>query len=218
MKKRIAIGFALLILLSTITSQQKIVISTFNLKEIKIENNFLLKDKDIKRLLIPIYGKNLIFLKYTEIEKALMQNSYIESFNIKKKYPHTLKIKIFEKKPIAVLINKNKRFYLSEKIDLIKFDDLKSYQNLPLVFGNREKFKIFYEDLKKINFPLKLITKYTLYKSNRWDLETINKKMIKLSSNNYTKNLKHYLDLRDQDNFKKYKVFDYRIRNQIILK
>ena len=35
-----------------------------------------------------------------------MQNDFIESFQMKKKYPNTLKIKINEKKPIAILINK----------------------------------------------------------------------------------------------------------------
>ena len=85
MKKRTVIAIALLILLTTITSQQKIVISKFNLKKIDIENNFLLEDKDIKKLLASIYNKNLIFLKNTEVQTALMQNSFIESFNIKKK-------------------------------------------------------------------------------------------------------------------------------------
>ena len=85
MKKRIVIGLGLLILLTTITSQQKIVISKFNLKEINIENNILTKKKDIKKLLFPIYNKNLIFLENSEIKKALMQNSFIESFEIKKK-------------------------------------------------------------------------------------------------------------------------------------
>ena len=35
-----------------------------------------------------------------------MKISFIDSFNIKKIYPNTLKIEIFEKKPIAILINK----------------------------------------------------------------------------------------------------------------
>ena len=116
MKKRLVIALLLLILLTTINPQQKIVISKFNLKTIIIENNSLLEDKDIKNLLLPIYDRNLVFLKNTEIKKALIQNSFIESFNIKKKYPSTLKIQIFEKKPIAVLI--------SEKIHLNEFKNL----------------------------------------------------------------------------------------------
>ena len=82
--------------------------SKFNVNEIIIENNILINDKDIKELLSSIYNKNLIFLDNKEIEDALLQNSFIETFNIKKKYPNTLKIKIFEKKPIAILFKKTK--------------------------------------------------------------------------------------------------------------
>ena len=86
MKKKIVIAVALLILFSTITSQKNIqIFSKFNLQEIQIENNLILKEADLKELLIPIYNKNLLFLSYAEIEKLLMQNSFIESFNIKKK-------------------------------------------------------------------------------------------------------------------------------------
>ena len=49
MKKRSIIAFILLILLTTITSKQKIIISKFNIKEIKIENNILIKSEDIKK-------------------------------------------------------------------------------------------------------------------------------------------------------------------------
>ena len=218
MKRRTIIAVVLLILLTTITSQQKIVISKFNITTIKIENNSLLQKKDIKQLLLPIYNKNLIFLKNKEIEIALMQNSFVESFIIKKIYPNTLKIKIFEKKPIAILLNKKNKFYLSEKIDLIKFINLKNYKNLPHIIGNKDDFKIFYDDLKKINFPTDKIKKYILYETNRWDIETIDKKIIKLPNKDYIESLQSYLDLKKKSEFKKYDVFDYRINNQLILR
>ena len=85
MKKRIIIAIALLVLLTTISSKHEIVITKFNLEEIKIENNSIIKEKEIKKLLFPIYNKNLLFLSNYEIEKALNQNSFIESFKIKKK-------------------------------------------------------------------------------------------------------------------------------------
>ena len=218
MKKRLVIASFLLILLSTISSEQSFVISKFNLKKIKIENNFLLKESDIKNLLIPFYDKNLIFLKNIEIQQALMQNSFIESFKIKKKYPSTLKIKIFEKRPIALLFDKENKFYLSEKIDLIQFKDIPNYQNLPYIYGNKDDFKIFYNNLKKTNFPLDTIKKYILHETNRWDLETKNNKIIKLPSKNYIKSLESYLNLKNKNGFGKYELFDYRIRNQLILK
>ena len=218
MKNRLVIAIALLTLLTTISLQQKIFFSKFNIKKIIIENNFLLKEKNIKKSLVPIYNKNLILLKNMEVKKILMQNSFIDSFNIKKRYPNTLKIKIFEKKPIAILLNDKKKFYLSEKIDLIDYRNLPNYKNLPYVFGNKDEFKILYNNLTKINFPINRIKKFTFYETKRWDLETIKNDVIKLPSKNYLKSLESYLDLKKANNSKNYKIFDYRINNQLILK
>ena len=218
MKKRTVIAVTLLILLTTITSNQKISVSKFKLKEINVENNFLIKEENIKKSLEGIYGKNLFFIKNEEIKNILTRNSLVEGFKITKRYPNKLRIKIFEKKPIAILQNKKKRFYLSEKIDLIEFKDLPDYQNLPYVFGNKDEFEIFYNNLIEINFPFNQIKKYTLYETNRWDLLTKNNNIIKLPSKNYIESLKNYLNLQNKNDFKKYKIFDYRINNQLILK
>ena len=83
-ENRIIIAITLFILLSTVSSQQKIVFSQFKLKEIYIENNFLIKEQEIKDLLLPIINKNLIFLNHKDIKEILISNSLIESFNIKK--------------------------------------------------------------------------------------------------------------------------------------
>ena len=112
-----------------------------------------------------------------------------------------MKIKIFEKKPIAILIVKKRKFYLSDKIDLIEFKNIKDFENLPLIFGNKDEFKVFYENLKSIDFPFELIKKYTLYNSKRWDLETINKKTIRLPIKNYNIKLINYLSIKDEKNF-----------------
>ena len=217
MKKRTIIAIILLILLTTITSKNEINFSKFNLNKIIIKNNSLIKEEEIKKSLISIYDKNLIFLDNKEIEQKLMKNGYIESFYIKKKYPNTLEIKIIEKKPIAILFF-NKKFYLSEKIELINFKRIKEYENLPYIFGNKDDFKIFFFELKKINFPISQIKKFTLFETKRWDLETFDNKVIKLPIDNYSQSLENYLNLIDKDIFKKYKLFDYRIGNQLILK
>tara|TARA_B100001057_G_C22696875_1_gene890077 strand:- start:417 stop:1073 length:657 start_codon:yes stop_codon:yes gene_type:complete len=218
MKKRLVIAISLLVLLTTINSQNTFAISKFNVKKIIVENNSLLKDEDIKNLLIPVYNQNLFFLKNIDVKKALLKNSFIESFNIKKKYPNTLKIRIFEKKPIALLFNEKKKFYLSERIDLIEFKNLPNYKDLPYVYGNKDDFKIFYDNLKKINFPLDTIEKYTLYETKRWDLEIKNNKIIKLPTKKYIESLKSYLSLKSKNSFEKYEIYDYRIGSQLILK
>ena len=114
------------------------------------------------------------------------------------------------------MINKKKN-YISEKIELIEFKEIPIFKDLPYVFGNIEEFKLFYFNLKKTNFPLNEIKKYILFESNRWDLEIKNKKIIKLPSKNYNE-YNQFLDLKKYENFSTYKVFDYRIKNQVIIK
>ena len=218
MKSHKIIALILLILLSTITINEKLTISKFDLKEIKIENNLIIKEEDLKRSLKSIYNKNLIFLKNKEIEKLLIKNTLIDSFNIKKKFPNTLEIQIFEIKPIAILINKKEKFYISQKINLIEFDNLPDYQNLPQIFGNIENFKIFFKDLKKVNFPFNQIKRLSLYEAGRWDLETLDDKTIRLPTKNYINSLKNYLSIKNKDNFRKYRIFDYRVNETLILK
>ena len=218
MKKRAIIAISLLLLLTTITSQQTIIITKLKLKQINIENNILVAEDDLKKLLAPIYERNLIFLSYIEIERILMQNSFIESFEIKKIYPNTLKIRIFEKKPIAILVDKKKKYLLSDKIDLIDYQILKINKNLPMVVGKQKDFKILYSNLKNIDFPFDMISKYILFDSGRWDLVTKNKKIIKLPNKRYNRSLKNYVNNNNKRSFKNYKVFDYRIKGQLILK
>ena len=218
MKKRLIIALALLVLFSTYKPQKLFLSSKFNIEEIKIENNFILNDKEIKKDLAFLYNKNIIFLKISNVAKILKKKNFIDSFEIKKIYPNKLKIKIYEKKPIAILQNKDKKFYISENVNLIDFIDLKNYKDLPTIFGNKESFEILFKNLKEIDFPFELIKRYYLYESKRWDLETYKKRLIKLPAENYTKSLKNFMNLRKENNFDKYEVFDYRINNQLILK
>ena len=218
MKKRLIIALALLLLFSTYKPQKFFFNNKFNIKEIKIENNFIIKDVDIKRDLAFLYDVNLIFLNFTDIEKKLKNNDFIENFEIKKIYPNKLKIKIYEAKPLAILQNKKKKFYISKNFDLINYLDLENYQNLPIVFGDKKNFTILYTNLEKINFPLEIIKKYYLYETKRWDLETQNKKIIKLPIKNYIESLENFVNFKKDKNFKKYNVFDYRMNNQLILK
>ena len=103
----------------------------------------MITDEDIKKLLRDLYNKNLLLINNAEIKNALIKNSLIESFNLKKKYPDILRIEIYEKKPIAILLKNKNKFYLSDKIDLIEFKNFKSEKQLPYVLGDEKIFKNF---------------------------------------------------------------------------
>jgi len=115
MKTRFLIAIILLILFSTYKPQKLFFNSEFIIKEITIENNLILKKNNIKNKLSFLYDKNLIFLKTSDLKDVIKKIDLLESFEIKKIYPDKLKIKIFEKKLIAILQNKKKKF-ISVKI------------------------------------------------------------------------------------------------------
>ena len=218
MKKRFFVGITLLILFTTFISQKKLSTKNFQILEIDIYNNFILEKNEIKKDLSFLYNKNLIFLKSSGIEKKLTGKSFIKRLEIKKIYPNKLVIKVFEKEPIAIIIDKEKKFYLEKKIDLIEYKRLSKYSDLPIIYGDKKSFKILFENLKKVNFPIELIKNFYIFESKRWDLELKNKKIIRLPAKNYNKILRNFLEFSSNRNFDKYKVFDYRLEDQLILK
>ena len=62
-----------------------------------------------------------------------------------------------------------------------------------------------------------MINSFRFFESGRWDLVMINKKIIKLPVQNYLQSLKNYMDSKGNSNFNKYKILDYRIKDQLIL-
>ena len=82
----------------------------------------------------------------------------------------------------------------------------------------KKVLKFFIKNLIAINFPINEIKNFYLFESKRWDLVTIKNQTIKLPINNYDQSLLNYLNLKDQANFLKFKTFDYRIKEQLILK
>ena len=108
--------------------------------------------------------------------------------------------------------------YITDNNQLISYFYSNKFEYLPLVFGDRDNFKIFYNNLKKINFPINDIKELYLFESRRWDLVTKRNQLVKLPINDYLKSLKNFLQLKDQENFRKYQTFDYRISEQLILK
>ena len=157
-------SFGLIILLIFLTTYNPkfniIKSSNLNIQKIVIENNEILNSEEIKRKLSFLYEKSLFFLESEEIKTKLKDEAFIESFSIKKIYPNTLKLMIVEKKPVAILQNKKKKFYISDKGNLINFIEIKLYDNLPMVFGNGRNFYTLYKDIQSTSFPLKKIKSF----------------------------------------------------------
>ena len=219
MRNKPIFGIALFILFSTFISQNKFTTNKFGIKEIKIENNEILDDQELIKIFSFLYNKNIIFLSSYELKKNIDQNSFIEKIEIKKIFPDKLVIKVFEKKPIAILVDEDqKKYYLGKKTDLIEYRNIMKYESLPIVEGELKSFKKLFNNLIKINFPTEEILSYRLFKLNRWNIEMTDKKILKLPEKNYTESLINFINIKNKTNFEKYKIFDYRLNNQLILK
>ena len=219
MTRKFLIAISLLFLLSTFNTQKEINFKlNFKVKKIIVENNFILSKDEVRSELSFLYDKNFIFLNSKDIKKKINKNSFIDGLEIKRIYPNKLKVKIFEKKPIAIIQVKKKKYYFTKKNKIISYYYLENFKNLPVVFGSKENFQKFYKDLKQINFPMTLIKRYYFFESKRWDILTVENQTVKLPINDYKKSLENFLLIRNQINFEKYKTFDYRVNNQVILK
>ena len=218
MKNRFIIGATLIILFTTFISEKNFTIKNLTINEIRFENNKIVSNEKLIKDLSFLYNKNIIFLNTLEIKKKLNKNSFIESLQVKKVYPNKLVIKIFEKQPIAIIFHENKKFFLGKKFELIKYKKIFKYENLAVINGDEKSFKKLFINLKKTKFPSDLVKKYELQKAGRWNIELIDGRLIKLPINNYKKSLKNFLKIKADRNFEKYKIFDYRLNDQLILK
>lgn len=190
----------------------------FPIKEILIENNIATDPNKLKYDFNFLMNKNLLFLNENKILKTINNYNFISSIQLKKKYPNTIRIIITEKIPVALQIKGKKKFFVTKDDKKIKFINIKIYENLPLIFGNYKNFNIFYNDLKKNNFNLENIKAFYYFEIGRWDIVLKNKMTIKLPVNYYTDLLPEINLMLNNSNFLKYKVFDFRLKNRLILK
>ena len=94
------------------------------------------------------------------------------------------------------------------------------FENLAEVTGEGalNKFSNFYSTLEKTELNLKMIKKFNYHSINRWDLILSNGKLIKLPPENYLESVTKFIEIYEKTSFEKFKVFDFRIKNELIVK
>ena len=190
----------------------------FKIKKIEIKNIVVLDSIKIKNLFIEeFYESNLLILDKKKIDKILRENELIDYIEFRKIYPSKLMVKVFEKKTIAIINYKQNKFFLTNKGEEIEFFRNPSLEKLPNIFGKQKNFLEIYSALQELDFPISKIKSFYYFDIGRWDIMLKNEKVIKLPVKNFTESLKNFLDLSKENNFEKYSIFDYRIKDQLIL-
>jgi len=226
MKKqfRIVVLFIVLIFLSTYTpnelnSTQKQKNNFFKIDKIEITNNNLINKNEIKKNLSQILGRNIFLLNKEEVEKPLKFLNFLEKIEVKKKYPNTIVIKIYETKPLAVLFKKNEKVLIDSSSNLIILNNDIPKNNLPNVFGDEAEteFLSFFNLLKENNFPTQNIKNYYYFQIGRWDIELINNKVFKFPKEKIDSAILQSINLLDREDFKNYNTIDLRIYGKIVV-
>ena len=211
--------FLILIILTTFNPNNLDLGSHFfKIKKIEIKNLKILEKKNIEnQFKNELFGSSLFILDEKKVEKLLDDNAFIDFLEFKKIFPHKLQVIVHEKKTIAILNDKRDKYYLTRNGEKIKFFKNRILEKLPNIFGKEKNFLEIYSVLTKINFPISKIKSFYYFDIGRWDILLENNVIIKLPVKNFDISLKNFLDLDKKIDFEKYSIFDYRIKNQLIL-
>ncbi len=220
--RKFLIFFSSLLLFITLTTFNPYNIDTnlqlFKIKKIEIKNLKILNKKKIKNLFYnELLGTNLLIIDERKIEKISNANDLIDYIEFKKVYPSKIQIIIHEKETIAIINNKQSKNYLIKNGEEIKFFKNEILEKLPNIFGEQKNFLKIYNALIQVGFPVSEIRSFYYFDIGRWDIILKNDKVIKLPVENFLNSLENYLKLNQKSNFEKYFIFDYRIKDQLIL-
>ncbi len=215
--KKILFYILILLIAGSINNTSLTKIQIQKIKDIKISG--LNVDENVN-LLQNIQGlnlKNLFFLNGNEISKIISSNSLVENFEIFKKYPNTLDIKI-EKTNFLAKINRNGKILIvgsNGKLSNTKYLE----KELPFIFGKPEikEFIKFTNLIEQSKFSSKEIKNFYFFPSKRWDLELENNIILKLSKDHTKLSLDQAFEVLNDNNFNDVNIIDARIKNQIII-
>ncbi len=191
----------------------------FEIKNIEIKNSFLVNEDEVRKKLVNIYKKNIFFINREDIEEPLKEIDFFKKVEVKKKYPNSIIIKIFETNPVGILFRNQTKYILDSSSKLISFKNIDGIKDLPNIFGNKAEnnFLYFKNKLKKNNFPQKKIKNFYFFQIGRWDLQLIDNKIIKFPENDIDKAIQKSIELLNRENFKNYKIIDLRVNGKIIV-
>lgn len=217
-KKNYLIFFLIFIIFSTYSPKKPFENNFFSIDEIILlqneSNNLNILDSEFEFL----KGQNITTISQTDLKTIIKKYPLIKEIKIKKIYPNKIEVKIEIKKILGILLDKKEKKLITSDNEILYFKKKYIFQNLPYIYGGEENFYELYRLLKEIKFPIHEIKTYYYFEINRWDLKLQNDKIIKLPNENTKKSLLNFMENYELNTFYKFKIFDYRIKDELILK
>jgi len=215
--KKILVYFFLLIIIS---STNNISLNSFKfdkIQNIKVTGLSIDENKSLLNEIKNLNLKNIFFINQNSIKNVLNLNALVENYEVKKKYPSSIEIKIDKTEFLAKINRNGKMFIIGSNGKLLLYDQQKI--NLPYIFGNPDikEFLIFKKILDQSKFSYSQVENLYFFPSKRWDLKLKNNTLVKLPRNFSVEHLNDLYKFLKNYNIEKFTVVDGRINNQIIL-
>ena len=191
----------------------------FKIQNIIIVNNHLIDESEIIEKLTGIYEKNILFIERNDIERPLKSIGFLEKIEVKKKYPNTIIINIYETKPVAILFKENSKYLLDSSSNLMPFNKSMPFGDLPSIFGEgaEKDFINFFNQLGNNNFSTKQVKNFYYFQIGRWDLELLNNQVIKFPISKVPEAIQQSVELLARKEFGNYNIIDLRIHGKIVV-
>ena len=215
--KKIIIYLSLFLIVGSINNTVLSKIRFDTIKSIQISGLNQNQNTNLLESIKELNLKNIFFLNGVEISKIISSNNLVENYEIFKKYPYALDIKI-ERTDFLAKINNNGKIFLigtNGKLSDVKFLD----KELPFIFGKPriDEFIKFTNIIDQSKLSFNQVKNLYFFPSKRWDLELKNNVILKLSKDHTKLSLDQAFEILNDNNFNDIKVVDARIKNQIIL-
>lgn len=213
-------------------------LSEFELADIQISGNKILSDAEILKILGLQTGEKLLQISAKDVVEKLKKSIYIRAVNAVYSLPSTLRINIWERKPVAFIYGHGLNMIDKENY-LLPVPEKNIRWNLPVITGIRENLGVRGAEtvskmarlgvdiaryVNRIDMPLReMVSEISFQHKNYIEIGISGSDaVIKISPDQYQEQLfiaaryiKDYLDFKQLDNLD---YVDVRFNDQIIIK
>ena len=195
---------------------QFLINNGFKIKNILISGTHNLSQDYLKNIINTQSHINILNVNLHTIYNKIIQNSWVEETYVERILPDTIKIKVLEKKPIAIWQNQKGNRLITVNGDVISHANVNKFKNsFPIIKGEKSKENI--STILKIletnkNFA-KNIWSLTFINQRRWDLHFNQGLIVRLPSQDVIKAWQKIIKLQTNYNILNLRLTEIDLRN-----
>ena len=195
---------------------QFLINNGFKIKNVLISGTHNLSQDYLRNIINTQNHINILNVNLHTIYNKIIQNSWVEETYVERILPDTIKIKVLEKKPIAIWQNQNGNKLITVNGDVIYHANINKFKNsFPIIKGEKSKENI--SSILKIletnkNFA-KNIWSLTFINQRRWDLHFNQGLIVRLPSQDVIKAWQKIIKLQTNYNILNLRLTEIDLRN-----